>query len=166
DDDGNAITRMEYLPYGETWFQETSADTEEEHNPKYNSQELDKETGYYYYNARHYDPEICRFVTADTVIDGQYSTQGWNRYSYVKGNPISYKDPSGHNVVTDFIEKVGNKFNGAGFVTNRQKHQNYKDNVDKIFNKVLKNNTSKRGGRKFKAVVNQLKGEFESKKYL
>ena len=66
DDDGNAVTRMEYLPYGETWFQENKAGIEEEHNPKYNSQELDKETGYYYYNARHYDAEIGRFVTADS----------------------------------------------------------------------------------------------------
>jgi len=66
------------------------------HAPKYNSQELDLETGYYFYNARHYDPEISRFVTADNVIDGEFDTQGWNRYSYTKGNPIIYKDPTGH----------------------------------------------------------------------
>jgi len=59
---------------------------------------LDKETGYYFYNARHYDPEIARFVTADSIIDGEFDTQGWNRFSYVKGNPILYKDPTGHKV--------------------------------------------------------------------
>ena len=64
--------------------------------PKYNSQELDKESGYYFYNARHYDPEIGRFVTPDTVIDGELSTQGWNRFAYVHNNPIRYKDPTGH----------------------------------------------------------------------
>jgi RHS repeat-associated protein len=57
---------------------------------------LDKESGYYFYNARHYDPEIARFVTADTVIDGELSTQGWNRFAYVHNNPIIYKDPTGH----------------------------------------------------------------------
>ena len=91
DNDGTAITRFEYLPYGESWFTEGKTKTA----PKYNSQELDKETGYYYYNARHYDPEISRFITADSVIDGVYNTQGWNRYSYVKGNPIRYSDPTG-----------------------------------------------------------------------
>ena len=37
-----------------------------------------------------------RFVSADTVIDGVNTTAGWNRYMYVKGNPIMYKDPTGH----------------------------------------------------------------------
>ncbi len=92
DDDGAPVSRMEYLPYGETWFEEGNTNNA----PKYNSQELDKETGYYFYNARHYDPAISRFVTADNVIDGEYDTQGWNRYSYTKGNPVLYKDPSGH----------------------------------------------------------------------
>jgi RHS repeat-associated protein len=97
---------MEYLPYGETWFQEDQAGVEGKNIPKYNSQELDKETGYYFYNARHYDPEIARFVTPDTVIDEQYSTQGWNRFAYCHGNPIVYRDPTGHNKLTDFLKGV------------------------------------------------------------
>ncbi len=51
---------------------------------------------YQIYNARYYEAEIGRFITADNVIDGEYSTQGWNRFSYVKNNPVRYKDPSGH----------------------------------------------------------------------
>jgi RHS repeat-associated protein len=92
DDRGLPITAMEYKPFGETWL--TSGKTN--HAPKYNSQELDRETGFYFYNARHYDPALAHFVTADTVIDGEFTTQGWNRYMYCKGNPVLYKDPSGH----------------------------------------------------------------------
>jgi RHS repeat-associated protein len=94
-DSGLVVTSHEYLPFGEDWI--TEGDTK--NAPKYNSQELDKETGYYFYNARHYDPEIGRFVTADSVVDGELSTQGWNKYAYCKNNPIIYKDPTGHNVV-------------------------------------------------------------------
>lgn len=37
-------------------------------------------------------------MTPDTVIDGELSTQGWNRFAYVHNNPIRYKDPTGHNL--------------------------------------------------------------------
>ena len=92
DSDGLIVTSFEYLPFGEDWI--TEGDTK--NAPKYNSQELDKESGYYFYNARHYDPEIGRFVTADNVVPDQFSTQSWNRFSYCRNNPIIYKDPTGH----------------------------------------------------------------------
>ena len=94
DDFGNAVSRIEYMPYGETWFTESSPG--EAVTPKYNSQELDKESDLYYFNARHYDPELARFVSADTVIPEEDFSQSWNRYMYTRGNPITYKDPSGH----------------------------------------------------------------------
>jgi RHS repeat-associated protein len=64
------MTRMEYLPYGEAWFTEGDGTNA----PKFNSQELDEESGFYFYNARYYDAAICRFVTADNVIDGEGDT--------------------------------------------------------------------------------------------
>ncbi|WP_052603709.1 RHS repeat-associated core domain-containing protein, partial [Leptospira santarosai] len=92
DDEGNTLSQMQYQPYGETFVQRGDLNF----SPKYNSQELDRESGFYFYNARYYDPEIARFTSADTIIDGEFDTQGWNRFSYVKGNPIGAKDPSGH----------------------------------------------------------------------
>ena len=110
------------LPYGEEWFTRhpfeaastsASADAEDlttsgdcsnaNFAPKYNSQELDKESDLYYFNARHYDPELARFVTADVMVDGEDTAFGWNRYMYVHGNPIMYKDPTGH-----FLDKAIN----------------------------------------------------------
>ncbi|MES0491848.1 MAG: RHS repeat-associated core domain-containing protein, partial [Leptospirales bacterium] len=92
DDNGATLSRTEYLPYGETFQQEGDI----KFTPKYNGQALDEESDLYFYNARHYDPEIARFVTADSVTDGPGTIKGWNRYMYVGGNPIMYKDPSGH----------------------------------------------------------------------
>ncbi|WP_255297682.1 RHS repeat-associated core domain-containing protein, partial [Leptospira kirschneri] len=82
---------MQYLPYGETFVQRGDLNF----SPKFNSQELDRESGFYFFNARYYDPGIARFTSADTLIDGELDTQGWNRFSYVKGNPIGAKDPTG-----------------------------------------------------------------------
>ncbi|EMO79349.1 RHS repeat-associated core domain protein [Leptospira kirschneri str. 200801774] len=91
DDEGNTLSLMQYLPYGETFVQRGDLNF----SPKFNSQELDRESGFYFFNARFYDPGIARFTSADTVIDGESDTQGWNRFSYVKGNPIGAKDPTG-----------------------------------------------------------------------
>ena len=92
DPQGETMSRVEHLPYGEVFVQKGDKDFA----PKYNSQELDRETSFYFYNARYYDPEIARFVSADSVIDGEWDTQGWNRFAYVKGRPIAAKDPTGH----------------------------------------------------------------------
>ncbi|EMM71146.1 RHS repeat-associated core domain protein [Leptospira weilii str. 2006001855] len=97
DDEGKTLSKMQYLPYGETFVQRGDLNFA----PKYNSQELDRESGFYFYNARYYDPGIARFTSADTIIDGEFDTQGWNRFSYVKGNPIGAKDPTGHLVTGD-----------------------------------------------------------------
>ncbi|WP_280525347.1 RHS repeat-associated core domain-containing protein, partial [Leptospira selangorensis] len=92
DEGAHTLSRMQYEPYGETLVKRGTLDFA----PKYNSQELDRETNFYFYNARYYDPQIARFTSADTLIDGARSTQGWNRFSYVAGNPIGSKDPTGH----------------------------------------------------------------------
>jgi RHS repeat-associated protein len=62
----------------------------------FTGQELDEETGFYNYNARLYDPEIGRFLSADTMIPNPFSSQDFNRYSYCINNPIRYNDPTGH----------------------------------------------------------------------
>jgi len=61
---------------------------------KYTGQRLDA-TGLYYYNARYYDAEIGRFISADTVGPDPAKPQTFNRYSYTLNNPLRYIDPTG-----------------------------------------------------------------------
>ena len=43
-----------------------------------------------------YDPQLGRFLSADSIIQFPYNLQNYNRYSYVLNNPITYNDPTGH----------------------------------------------------------------------
>jgi len=51
-----------------------------------------------YMHARHYDPNLGRFLSVDPNINVEravHSPQLWNRYAYVGNNPMAYVDPDG-----------------------------------------------------------------------
>jgi hypothetical protein len=43
-----------------------------------------------------YDPNLARFVSADTIAPSKNEPQSRNRYSYVLNNPLRFTDPTGH----------------------------------------------------------------------
>lgn len=45
--------------------------------------------------ARYYDPEVGRFITADTWLGDVMDPQSLHRYVYVQGDPINLVDPTG-----------------------------------------------------------------------
>lgn len=58
----------------------------------------DQETGLYFLNARYYNAGIGRFLTKDTFKGRANDPQSINRYAYAHGNPVSFVDPTGHDV--------------------------------------------------------------------
>jgi len=63
---------------------------------RFTGQELDPESGLYYYGGRYYDQEISRFISPDPYIQAPDDPQNLNRYSYVLNNPQGYVDPTGY----------------------------------------------------------------------
>jgi RHS repeat-associated protein len=53
-------------------------------------------TGLYYYNARYYDPTLGTFISPDSLIPDPDNFWDYNRYMYVRGNPLRWVDPTGH----------------------------------------------------------------------
>jgi RHS repeat-associated protein len=77
---------------------------------KFNTQELDSESGLHYYKARYYDPHIGRFISPDTIIPNPLRSQSFNRYSYTEGSPIEFRDISGHSPASAFFKSIGKFF--------------------------------------------------------
>ncbi len=62
---------------------------------QYAGQEVDSGTGLYNYNARLYNPKTGTFVSADPLVGKFMSSVDFNRYLYVRGNPLRYVDRAG-----------------------------------------------------------------------
>jgi RHS repeat-associated protein len=72
------------------------------------------EVGLIHMNGRVYDPLLGRFGTPDPMTESPFSTQGWNRYSYVGNSPLNFTDPSGYCFMGCFwkpiFKAIGNFF--------------------------------------------------------
>lgn len=92
DSQGAVVQQAEYLPYGATYRQSSVAPTAHQ----FTGQRLDASTGLYFYHARYYDPNLGRFVSADSIVQAAADPQTLNRYSYAQNNPTNRVDSSGH----------------------------------------------------------------------
>ena len=54
------------------------------------------DTGLVDMEGRVYDPEVGSFLSPDPNVQYPFSSQGYDRYTYVNDNPLSLSDPSGY----------------------------------------------------------------------
>jgi RHS repeat-associated protein len=90
DVNGAKIGEQGNFPYGENWY--TSNTTTKF---IFTSYERDPETGNDYAMARYYVNRFARFSCADPMMGRVDDPQTWNRYVYVRDNPVNNIDPSG-----------------------------------------------------------------------
>ncbi|MGS4345197.1 RHS repeat-associated core domain-containing protein [Myroides odoratus] len=130
---GTPVQYIEYLPFGEVMVEESNNNMLE-NVYKFNSKELDAQTGYYYYGARYYDPGASVFLSVDPLAEKYPNI---NPYVYVANNPIMFIDPDGRKIIIPNI--VGKNPNGpenskqrAAILNNMQKLTNEKLGLVKI----------------------------------
>jgi len=112
DASGEPSQHMEYLPFGELFIEERNS----WNTPyKFSAKELDDETGYSYFGARYYDPNISIWLSVDPESD---KYPDLSPYLYCAGNPIIFKDPDGN-----YIKPVneGAQSQMSGLVSRYQK---------------------------------------------
>ena len=94
DTSGNAIvdSYLRYYAYGTLRSGDPTQSTTDR---TYTGQKQDG-TGLLYYNARYYDSALGVFLSPDTLVPDAGRVVDYNRFLYVRGNPLKYNDPSGH----------------------------------------------------------------------
>ena len=61
-------------------------------NPlRYRGYYQDNDTGFYYLQSRYYDPELKRFINADSYSSTGQGLLGYNMFSYCSNNQIIYR---------------------------------------------------------------------------
>ena len=96
--DGNGATVVSYSydPWGACTTSGTMASTLGTLNPfRYHGYVYDEETGWYYLSSRYYNPEVGRYLSADTLSSTGQGVLGYNMYAYCLNNPTTNYDPSG-----------------------------------------------------------------------
>ena len=74
----------------------TYASTLGQNNPiRYRGYYYDSETGFYYVSSRYYDPEIGRFINADSLVSTGQGILGNNMFAYCLNDPVNYEDSDG-----------------------------------------------------------------------
>jgi RHS repeat-associated protein len=103
---GQVVKRLQYKPFGEQFtdrvapHQSGFLDADDPHaqelDRSFNGHDFDAATGLYYFGARHYNPVLGRFISADTKVFDPENPQLLHRYAFNLDNPIRYADPTGH----------------------------------------------------------------------
>ena len=88
----NTNTELRYYPYGLARYNTNNQLT----SYNFTGQRKDSGSGLLFYNARWYDPQVGRFLQADTLVPAPGDPQSLNRYSYVGNRPVRFTDPTGH----------------------------------------------------------------------
>ena len=123
---GSELRRHEILPFGEEWTEDASVTPDVR---LFTGKERDYETGLDYFGARYYRAEIGRFTSVDPVMTVQQNLvdpQRWNRYAYVRNNPLRFTDPDGRDW-WDIVNGALNAFaSNAGFAPRSSGNSDYR----------------------------------------
>ena len=142
-------------------------------NPfRYRGYCYDEETGFYYVSTRYYDPEVGRFISADTtdVLGVSGDLYDKNLYAYCDNNPVMRVDEDGEfwtvalvnigiNVFSSVLTSVvtGDDYTFSGFVKDvgigMLGASSYGDLVVGIASAALAMNDSYRKGGNMRAVI-------------
>ena len=97
DGSGAKVVEYTYDAWGKlTNMTGSKVGTVGKYNPiRYRGYVYDTETQLYYLNTRYYNPDMGRFINADSYASTGQGLTGSNMFAYCGNNPVNYADPTG-----------------------------------------------------------------------
>jgi RHS repeat-associated protein len=89
---GTTYERTLYMPWGERRGSGQVTVT----SVNFTGQRVENALGLHYFRARWLDSYLNRWTSPDIIIPDPNDPQSYDRYSYVRNNPVNRVDPSGH----------------------------------------------------------------------
>jgi RHS repeat-associated protein len=104
---GKQVRTYGSFPFGETWYELGTSN-----KWKFTTYENDAESGLNFANARFHSPRLGRFMSLDPIGGHLSNPQSFNRYAYVRNDPINATDSTG--MVCDMGCDDGDDGGGGG----------------------------------------------------
>ncbi|WP_315836925.1 FG-GAP-like repeat-containing protein [Bradyrhizobium prioriisuperbiae] len=105
DDQGRLSSRFAYMPFGAPVPAASSGP--DDVRPKFQGNEFEQTAQIYYFGARHYEPGLGHFLTADTQpATNVFRPDALNRYAFAINNPATLIDEAGHNIFDSILGAV------------------------------------------------------------
>jgi RHS repeat-associated protein len=108
---GAVVSQAIYDPWGKrtaVYLHSTLASftTSEPTDRGYTGHKHIKDLDIIHMGGRIYDPTLGRFLQADPLIQAPTDSQSYNRYAYVRNNPMSMTDPTGYSWLSKAWDKI------------------------------------------------------------
>ena len=128
---GELVGEYLYDAYGNVTITKDIKDIASINPFRYRGYYYDKETKLYYCNARYYDPNICRWISMDSIkyLDSN-NINGLNLYAYCNDDPINNVDPSGCFLSALFVGIIIGAIIGAAAGAGVATYLDYKDDLE------------------------------------
>ena len=127
DSSGTLMITYYYEGYGECYSLSNTSDKaplmSANNHLLYRGYVVDKGTGLYYLQSRYYDPNVGRFINADSLVSTGQGVLGYNMFAYCGNNPVNSHDPSG---MCGYSVYMGGSVGSAGCYRCKN-NQNYID---------------------------------------